>query len=264
MPLPLRNALVSFRAPAEQDGKIHVTTPRRADLLADLEARLNSGAGFSVATLNLDHVVKLGRDPAFRAAYLAQSHVVADGNPIVWLSHMAGHEAVELVPGSELIAPLADIAARTGAPVGLFGSRQEVLDLAAERLEADYPGLRVVARVAPPMGFDPASPEAGRMLAELAASGARLVFLALGAPKQELLAARGTQEHPDLGFVSIGAGLDFIAGAQVRAPLWVRRLALEWVWRMLGNPKRLARRYGECIALMPGLVAQARRERRGA
>lgn len=263
------SAPVSFRPPvhaagAMADGLVRITTPRRADLLAAVEAALAAGQGFSLATLNLDHVVKLGRDPAFRAAYLAHSHVVADGNPIVWLSHMAGYGAVELVPGSELIAPLAQIAARRGVKLGFFGSRQEVLDQAADRLVADYPGLQVAARIAPPMGFDPASPAADQLLDDLAASGAQLIFLALGAPKQEILAARGAARHPGLGFVSIGAGLDFIAGAQTRAPVLVRKLALEWLWRMLSNPRRLARRYGECIALMPGLALQARREGREA
>ncbi len=252
---------VSF-GPLPRSGCVAITTPTRAGLLAQVEARLAAGQGFAVATLNLDHVVKLNRDPAFRAAYLAQSHVVADGNPVVWLSKMAGNDRVELVPGSELIVPLAAVAARLGVPVGLFGSRQETLDLAAERLAAAHSGLRVVSRISPPMGFDPAGPEADRLLDELAASGARLVFLALGAPKQEILAARGAARHPQIGFVSIGAGLDFIAGAQSRAPVWVQKLALEWLWRMLGNPGRLARRYGECFAVLPGLVAQARTERR--
>ncbi|MBC7138837.1 MAG: WecB/TagA/CpsF family glycosyltransferase [Defluviimonas sp.] len=248
-------------APGPAPGNIAITTPRRATLLAEAEARLAAGQGFAIATLNLDHVVKLERDADFRAAYLAQSHVVADGNPIIWLSRMAGNEAVELVPGSELITPLSAIAARIGAPVGLFGSREETLALAGQRLEAAHPGLRVAAAIAPPMGFEPAGPEADRLLDTLAASGARLVFLALGAPKQEILAARGRARHPQIGFVSIGAGLDFIAGAQNRAPVWVQRIAMEWFWRMSRNPGRLARRYGECFAILPGLMTQARRER---
>ena len=105
--------------------------------------------------------------------------------------------------------------------------------------------------------------EIDEILAELAASGARLCFLALGAPKQEILAARGHGLLPQVGFVSIGAGLDFIAGAQVRAPVWVRRIAMEWAWRMLGNPRRLAKRYAQCALVLPGLMAQAKREAKG-
>ncbi|WP_096787995.1 WecB/TagA/CpsF family glycosyltransferase [Rhodobacter sp. CZR27] len=247
-------------ARAADKGGIRVTTPGRTELLSDLESRFRDGHGFSVATLNLDHVVKMGRDSVFRAAYGVQSHVVADGNPIVWLSRLAGRP-VELVPGSELIEPLVALAGRLSVPVALVGSTREVLDLAARRLEARHPGLRIVARFAPRMGFDPAGPEADALFDNLAASEARLVLLALGAPKQEVLAARGAARLPAAGFVSIGAGLDFIAGAQVRAPVWVRRIAMEWAWRMLSDPRRLAGRYAACLAVLPGLTVAALRER---
>lgn len=240
--------------------KVAITHPDRADLLADVAARMAAGQGYTLATLNLDHCVKLGRDPAFRAAYQAHSHVVADGNPIVWLSRMAGRP-VALIPGSELITPLADLAAKADVPVALFGSTPDTLDKAATALEAAHPGLRVVARISPPFGFDVAGAEADALIADLGASGARLCFLALGAPKQERLAIRAAAALPACGFVSIGAGLDFIAGSQQRAPRLIRRLSLEWLWRLLGNPARLARRYGACFAILPGLTVAARKDR---
>lgn len=234
-----------------------VNMPTEAALLADIAACLDQGRGFAIATLNLDHVVKLRRDPGFRAAYLAQSHVVADGNPIVWLSQLAGQRKVALVPGSELIAPLAALAAAKRAPVAFLGSTEPVLRAAADRLQADHPGLDVVACLAPAYGFDPHSPAADSLLDQMAAHGARICFLALGAPKQEILAARGHARHPGLGYVSIGAGLDFIAGHQTRAPVWVRRIAMEWLWRMLTNPRRLARRYLDCALILPALAGSA-------
>ncbi len=227
-----------------------------AALLTDLDAAFGQGRGFAVATLNLDHLVKMARDAEFAAAYRAQTHVVADGNPVVWLRALM-RRPVALVPGSELIVPLAALAARRGVPIALYGSDQATLDLAADRLESDRPGLQVAARIAPATGFDPAGPVAAADLARLAASGARLVFLALGAPKQEILAARGLALQPSLGFVSIGAGLDFIAGRQVRAPLWVRRIAMEWAWRMVSHPRRLSRRYWDCALVLPGLARAA-------
>jgi N-acetylglucosaminyldiphosphoundecaprenol N-acetyl-beta-D-mannosaminyltransferase len=233
-----------------------VNQATEAGLLAELDAALAQGRGFAVATLNLDHLVKMARHPGFAAAYRAQTHVVADGNPVVWLRALM-RRPVDLVPGSELITPLAALAARRGVPVALYGSDQATLDLAADRLVAAHPGLQVVARIAPAFGFDPMGDAAAADLARLADAGARLVFLALGAPKQEILAARGRSLQPDLGFVSIGAGLDFIAGAQVRAPLWVRRIAMEWAWRMGGQPRRLARRYWDCARILPGLALAA-------
>ena len=236
----------------------------RASLLADLGERFAARQGFSIATINLDHVVKLARDPAFREAYAAHSHVTADGNPIVWLEKLSGRKDVSLVPGSELIAPVAALAAEKQVPVALFGATVTSLQLAGEALEAQNPGLKVVATLAPPMGFDPASEAAGEMIAEIGQSGARLVFLALGAPKQERFAARAAEMLPEVGFLSIGAGLDFISGEQKRAPVWVRKIAAEWLWRLLSSPKRLAARYGACILALPGLTLRALKARRAA
>lgn len=259
----MKNVLSFRHHPAQGPGAIPavaVSFATRAALLEDLERRFAADQGFAVATLNLDHIVKLRRVERFRTAYLHHSHIVADGNPIVWLHRLAGHP-VSLVPGSELVTPLAALAARLDLPVALLGSRPEVLRRAAARLEASHPGLRIVARIAPPFGFDPEGPEAETCLAELRASGARLCLIALGAPKQEMLAERGMALLPACGFVSVGAGLDFIAGHQIRAPLWVRRMAMEWAWRIASDPRRLARRYLDCALILPGLGLAAVRTR---
>lgn len=238
-------------------GPVTVTVPDAAALLADLGARLEAREGFTVATINLDHVVKLGRDGAFRAAYAAHSHVTADGNPIVWLSRLAGQREVALVPGSEAIGPVARLAAERGVPVAFFGATDASLETAAAAMRREVPGIDIVLTLSPPMGFDPEGPAADEAIAALRASGARLVFLALGAPKQEIFAARAARALPQTGFLSIGAGLDFLSGAQTRAPGWVRAIAAEWLWRMLSNPGRLAGRYGACILALPGLTLRA-------
>lgn len=240
---------------------ITVNMPTAAALLGEVRRRLRSGSGFALATINLDHLVKLRQDDAFRRAYAAQDLVVADGNPIVWLSRLAGRR-VELVPGSDLVLPLCAVAAEQGVPVALLGSTEAALDRASLALEAQIPGLRIAARISPPMGFDPEGEATDEMLDRVAASGARLCLLALGAPKQELLAARGRERAPEVGFASIGAGLDFLAGTQRRAPAWMRRLALEWVWRMATSPRRLIARYARCIAILPEQAAAALAQRR--
>lgn len=223
--------------------------------------RLLAGDGFSLATLNLDHLVKIGRDPAFRSAYAAQTHVTADGNPVVWLCRMAGQE-VSLVPGSELVEPVAAMAARLGLPVGMVGSTEDSLDGAAAALAARYPGLNVTAKIAPRMGFDPEGSDADAVIDGLRVAGVRICFLALGAPKQEIFAARAQTVLPQIGFLSIGAGLDFLSGTQTRAPALARGLALEWLWRLAGNPRRLLGRYAACFAILPAAALAARRARR--
>jgi len=250
-----------------RDGPTHhisVNVPTKEALLVDLETRFRKGQGFTVGTLNLDHVVKLKRDAGFAATYGAQTHITADGNPIVWLSHLAGQHDIRLVPGSELVLPVAELASSLKMPVGFFGATETSLQEAAVGLNKACPGTDVVMTRAPAMGFDPEGPDADAAIAHIKESGARIVFVALGAPKQERFAVRAHAALPEVGFLSIGAGLDFISGAQTRAPAWVRALALEWLWRMLGNPRRLVGRYASCFMLLPGLFLRALSARRQA
>ena len=240
--------------------KIAVNMPDAGSLLSEVRMRFREGRGFALATINLDHLVKLARDPDFRATYAAQDLVCADGNPIVWLSKLA-RKPVSLVPGSDMVLPLASLAAREGVPLALMGSTDEALAESGSALQAQVPGLEIACRIAPPMGFDATGPAAQEILRQIEASGARLCFIALGAPKQEQFAALGRQITPGMGFASIGAGLDFLAGRQQRAPEWVRRIAMEWLWRMLSNPKRLARRYLDCALILPGQAVEAWRQR---
>lgn len=239
---------------------LRITHANTAALSAAVCERLQAGRGFALATINLDHLVKLRQDQVFLDAYRQHDMVVADGNPVVWLSRLAGRP-VDLLPGSDLILPLARLAAQSGTAVALVGSTEAALQGAEEGLCALVPGLRVAARISPPMGFDPLGAQGADVISALQASGAGLCFLALGAPKQEILAARAHATLPHIGFVGIGAGLDFIAGRQRRAPLWVRRIAMEWLWRLLDDPRRMTWRYLRCAAILPGHVARAWRQR---
>ena len=238
-----------------------VNVPNEDTLTNELGNRIDSWKGFAVATLNLDHIVKLYRNKRYREAYISHTHVVADGNPVVWLCRLSGRSNITLVPGSELIEPLAELAIRKEAALAFLGSTERVLDSAAAKLKTKYRSMNIAACIAPPMDFDPEGEMADAMLDELAASGARICLLALGSPKQEILAARGILRHPHLGFVSIGAGLDFIAGQQIRAPILLRRFALEWFWRLATNPRRLFFRYLNCAAILPRLAINAWRSR---
>lgn len=240
--------------------KIGINVPDTAAAVQAATARWAAGAGFALATLNLDHLVKLRRDPAFARAYAAQDLVCADGNPIVWLSRLAG-QPVALVPGADLIAPMVTAASRAGVPLVLIGGTPDSLAAAGQALQSQAPGLRIALQVSPPMGFDPAGAAADEILGQVARAGPCLCLIALGAPKQEILAARGREIAPQAGFLSIGAGLDFLAGAQRRAPAWVRMIAMEWLWRMLTNPRRLFVRYLRCALILPGLTVQALRLR---
>ncbi len=245
---------------AFENQEIEVNVPDADQLKKLIKDRFDRKEGFGLATVNLDHLVKLAGDQQFLRAYQRQDFIVADGRPIVWLSRLADRP-VELVPGSDLVIPLCKLAASAGVKVALVGSTDPVLKQVQSALMHKVPGLNVAYVRAPSYGFDPHGEEARDILKELAAQDISLCFLALGAPKQERFSELGRSLAPQTGFASIGAGLDFIVGAQRRAPRWMRKLALEWLWRMLSNPMRLLPRYMQCFAILPGQIAQALRLR---
>lgn len=243
-------------------GTVRITCRDRAALLAEVERRLAQGRGFTLATLNVDHLQKLRHDGAFARAYGSHDLVVADGNPVVWLAALAGTR-LQLVPGSELVTPLAAAAAEAGVPLAIIAGSAQAAEVAATRLRAAHPGLAVALTAAPGFPFDPDGPEADALIARLADSGARLCLLGVGAPRQERFAARAAAAWPQIGFASVGAGIDFVAGMQKRAPRLFRSAKLEWVWRALSSPRRLGPRYLRGAAILPGLAVTALRSRKG-
>lgn len=239
---------------------VPVTHADAESMLSDAARRLADGRGFALATLNLDHLVKLARDVAFRSAYVAQDMIVADGHPIVWLSRIAG-SPVSLVPGADMVLPLVRRATACGRPTVIVGSSLCALQAASAELARLVPGTVVPLVVSPTFGFDPTGQEARAILEQIAGIGPCLCLVALGAPKQERFAALGRTIAPQAGFASIGAGVDFLAGIQLRAPLCMRRLALEWLWRLMLSPRRLGMRYLSCFAILPAEVVAALRHR---
>jgi exopolysaccharide biosynthesis WecB/TagA/CpsF family protein len=238
-------------AVAAVDGQaITITTQEQA--LARVFADVAARRPFTLFTLNLDHLVKRRRDASFRAAYARARHVTADGHPVARLARRQDAR-VQQVTGSDLFLPLLSRAAAERMPVALFGASPDSLALAVERLASLCPGLVLAHAEAPPFGFDPLGAEAGAAAARIAQSGARLVVVALGAPKQELFSDRLAREH-GLGALAIGASIDFVSGAQVRAPAFLTRNGLEWLWRLAHDPRRLAARYAACALLLVELL----------
>ncbi len=209
---------------------------------------------FAAFTLNLDHLVKLRAEPSFREAYAKARFVTADGAPIARLASQSGTH-IERTTGADLMVPLADAAARENVPIFLFGTTNDVLARAGLELaqRTDFK-LDIAGTHSPERDFDPQGPAADAALERIKASGARLCFVALGAPKQEIFAARAVEKGVNVGFICIGAALDFLAGAQVRAPDVMRDNGLEWLWRLGTNPLRLTGRYARCALVLAELT----------
>ena len=235
---------------------ININYYNQQDVLRHVCSLAEKRQGYALATLNLDHVVKLKHDEGYFQAYKKQDIVVADGFPIVWLGKLAGKN-IQRTAGSELVLPLMYEAAKKGLSVAIVGTTIDVLKKAKIRLSKLIPELKIVYMVSPPLGFDPNSEQAQIILKQVRNSYASVCFVALGAPNQEIFAVRGREIAPDVGFVSVGAGIDFIAGKQKRAPFWVSAINMEWFWRMVRNPTRLFVRYAKCMAVFPSLIFKA-------
>lgn len=227
-----------------------------AEAVSSIVSAAEGGENFSVCTLNLDHVAQLQQKPDFRAAYRRARFVTADGFPIVMLGRLAGTR-ITRTTGADLVAPICQLAGQRRIPIFLLGSSDLSLHRAARRLSKKFKGLEIVGSYAPGLGFDPHSAEADEAIARIRESGAKLCFVALGAPRQEIFSARCLDELSGTGLLCIGAGLDFIANTQARAPSFTHKVGLEWAWRMLSNPRRMGPRYARCMAIVPRLVLRS-------
>jgi N-acetylglucosaminyldiphosphoundecaprenol N-acetyl-beta-D-mannosaminyltransferase len=196
-----------------------------------------------IVTPNLDILRQFTRSSESRKLILDASHRVADGQPIVWASRLLGRPVPERVPGSDLVLSLPEAAAEAGLSVFLLGGNPGVAAAAAARLEARCPGLERVGSYCPPFGFEDDPEELERIKEAVQRTPPALVLIGLGFPKQERLIRLLRSEMPETWFVGVGISLSFLAGDQPRAPAVLQRLGLEWMHRLLHEPRRLFRRY---------------------
>ncbi len=230
------------------------------DAIETAIARAARGDGFYLFTLNLDHLVKLRTSAAFRRAYGSAGLISADGAPIVWLARRQG-ATLERTTGADLVEPLLAQAAARGLSVYVVGPGPVAQEAGLARLKTTYPDL-IIAGAETPMvpgddnGLAP-SFDVEALAERINASGARLCLLCLGAPKQELLAEALNRRCPTVGFLGVGAALDFIAGEVSRAPRWMQVTGLEWTWRLISQPRRLGLRYARCALLFGELAIKS-------
>jgi N-acetylglucosaminyldiphosphoundecaprenol N-acetyl-beta-D-mannosaminyltransferase len=231
-------------APRSTIGAVPFDPVTHADALGAIGALVSSGRGGFVVTPNVDHIVLAHRDAELRDAYRRARLSLADGQPVTWMARWLGSPLPERVSGADLIGPLMHQAALRKWNVFLFGASERVSAEAERRLVARHPSLRIVGRDTSSWSPADAEPAGGvDVVRRIRASGAHLVVVALGCPKQELWMAR--HEHAIAPAVALGLGgsLDFVAGAVPRAPRWMCRVGLEWLYRLAQEPRRLAYRY---------------------
>ena len=223
-------------------GRLHADAVDFTEALDAIEDLTDSGGGF-VVTPNVDHLVRAEMNPWLRRAYGDAALSLADGTPLLWLARLAGTSLPAKVSGSDLIRPLMRRAAQNQWRVYFLGSAPETAARAREVLTAEIPGLHIVGTDSPPMGFERDPMLLCATLRRMCEAKANVILVALGCPKQEILMQRWRWRVAPAVMVGIGAGLDFIAGHKRRAPAWMARVGLEWLHRLLQEPRRLAGRY---------------------
>jgi N-acetylglucosaminyldiphosphoundecaprenol N-acetyl-beta-D-mannosaminyltransferase len=188
-------------------------------------------------------VMACREDPELRAAVNGASFTVPDGQPLVWALNALGHRLRDRVYGPELMERAAARAARTGQRWYLYGGRDEAaLAELTRRLCARHPGLQVVGGYAPP--FRPlTAAEEHAVATDVNRSGADVVWVGIGVPKQEKWMANMRERLDAPVLVGVGAAFDFHAGIVPQAPATLQRAGLEWVYRLWREPRRLWRRY---------------------
>jgi len=194
-----------------------------------------------VCCCNAHSLVTMRQEGAVRAAIDGADLALPDGAPVAWMMRRLGLPAQQRLSGPDLMWRYCALAAREGMPIFLYGNTEPTLRVLHARLLAAFPGLQVAGMLAPP--FRPLNPQEQReVLARIERSGAGVVFVSLGCPKQELWMAQ-QRAHVRAVMIGVGAAFDYHAGTLKRAPPWMQARGLEWLYRLVTEPRRLWRRY---------------------
>jgi N-acetylglucosaminyldiphosphoundecaprenol N-acetyl-beta-D-mannosaminyltransferase len=230
---------------------------------AALERFVADGRSHQVVTVNTDFVRIAGQDPGFRAILNGADLAVADGMPVVWLSRLRRAPLPARITGLELVEESCRIAARDGIGVFLLGAAPGIAAEAATVLAARHPGLHISGTFSPPFG-DWSADEERRIVDTMRAAGRSVLLVAFGAPRQDRFIRSHLGELDIPIAMGVGCAFDVIAGRVRRAPRWIQSSGLEWLWRVMQEPRRLWRRYFlQDIPLIVKVAAQSLRDARG-
>ena len=222
-------------------GQLDVDVVTFDETLTRIAELVERGRGGAVFPPNVDHVMLAERSAPLRAAYAHASLSLADGMPAVWASRLLGTPLPAKISGSDLMGPLLALAGERHWRVYLLGGAAGVALEAAQVARARY-GANIVGiddTVIDPHG----GPGEDAVVTRIVESRADLLLVALGCPKQELFIVRNRAGLGRVVALGIGASLDFVTGRVARAPAWMSRAGLEWIYRLGQEPRRLWRRY---------------------
>ncbi|MDX1419351.1 MAG: WecB/TagA/CpsF family glycosyltransferase [Rubricoccaceae bacterium] len=223
--------------------RVHAAT--YASATRRIIAWAEAGESRTVLATGAHGLVEAQDDPAFRSILHGADLNVPDGMPVVWALRRLGIAGAERVYGPDLTLSVCRAAAAAGVPIALYGASEETLAILMERLPRLSPGLRIVEAVSPP--YRPLTRDEDEAYTErLARSGAGIVLVGLGCPKQERWCEAHRGRIPAV-LLAVGAAFDFHAGRVPQAPPVLQRSGLEWAFRLAMEPRRLWRRYARVV-----------------
>ncbi|HEU5314575.1 MAG TPA: WecB/TagA/CpsF family glycosyltransferase [Chloroflexota bacterium] len=212
------------------------------DAVAALRSFLHAPGCHQVVTVNLDFLTMAERNSKFRQIINEADLAVADGMPLVWASRLKHERLAERVTGVELVHESCRLAVEAQRSVFLLGGGPGIAERAADALRARYPGIEVAGSYSPPVG-PLAPPEEKRILEMVNRAKPGFLFVALGAPRQDVWIRAHRHELEASVAMGVGCVLDLLAGVVRRAPRWMQHSGLEWAYRLGQEPNRLWRRY---------------------
>jgi N-acetylglucosaminyldiphosphoundecaprenol N-acetyl-beta-D-mannosaminyltransferase len=198
--------------------------------------------GYAV-TPNVDHTVKFRNSAQFRELYERAALVVADGVPLLWAARILGTPLKERINGTDLFECTCQLAAQRGYSVFFLGGSPGAAASASAKLMQRHPNLKIAGCECPPVGFYNSAEQNETIQKKIRQSGADILFVGLGAPQQEQWMCDYAEGAGVWFAIGIGVSFSFVGGLIARAPVWMQRNGLEWLWRLGKEPKRLWRRY---------------------
>lgn len=209
-------------------------------LLRYLDKNIDDIKGDYICVSNVHTTVTSYEDASYCAVQNGGLMAIPDGGPLSTIGKKRGYENMARITGPDLMGKIFEISSEKGYSHYFYGSKNETLELLTQKLKHQYPGIQIIGMYSPP--FHPLTEEDKEVIERINKKKPDFVWVGLGAPKQEkwMAAHQGKIEGLMLG---VGAGFDYYAGNIKRAPIWMQKSNLEWLYRLIQDPKRLFKRY---------------------
>lgn len=196
-----------------------------------------------IGGLNMHQIMLIDKDKKLREIYENAGMIFPDGQPVIYMAKDLGTPLKQKLSGPDLMDGACKMAAEKGYRVFFLGGKESSPEKAAKKFSKKYPGLCVAGSFSPPFGFEKDEEQMDKLISMLKDSNADMLFVGLGSPKQDYFIADNMGAFKIPVSFSIGIAIDFHAGAIKRAPVWMQKCGLEWLHRMVQDPKRLIKRY---------------------